>query len=378
MSASPLQARLLDDAILVERLFRHIDRKTTDLGEAIWREPVEHYTSQQRFAAEIQQVLRRVPTPFCPSAALPESGSYLARDAALTPVVAVRGNDGIVRAFRNACRHRGVQLLDGVGCKKALVCRYHAWTYDLEGRLRGIPHEEGFPGLDKAQHGLVPLPTFERNGMVFVTQDGSAAPDAALDAMPDLFGNGWQLLATVEAEFPANWKIVAEGFLEGYHIRSTHTETFYPRQYDNLNIIEAFGANSRITFPYRAIEKLRAVPMAERKASGVLTQVYHLFPNVMLATFPTNTIMTVLEPLAVDRTRLITYTLSAMAQEEEGRAAVAQGRNFVAAGALEDREVACAAQRGLASRANQFFTFGLFEAAIGHFHRQLYAALPAS
>jgi phenylpropionate dioxygenase-like ring-hydroxylating dioxygenase large terminal subunit len=293
----------------------------------------------------------------------------------LTPVVAVRGSDGAVRAFRNACRHRGVQLLEGSGCKKALVCRYHAWTYDLEGRLRGIPHEEGFPGLDKGDYGLVPLPAVERNGMVFVAQDGSAAPEAALDAMPDLFGNGWQLLAAIEAEFPANWKIVAEGFLEGYHIRSTHAETFYPRQYDNLNVIEAFGRNSRITFPYRAIEKLRAVPPAQRKASGVLTQVYHLFPNVMLATFPTNTIMTVLEPLSVERTRLVTYTLSAMAQEDEGRAAVAQGRSFVAAGALEDREVVCAAQRGLASRANEFFTFGLFEGAIRHFHRQLHAAL---
>lgn len=370
-----MPALLADDATIVARIFDHIDHKTTDLSAEIWREPVEHYISPQRFAAEIEQVLRRTPTPFCPSAALPEAGSYLARDAALTPVVAVRGADGVVRAFRNACRHRGVQLLEGAGCKKALVCRYHAWTYDLEGRLRGVPHEQGFPGLDKQDHGLVPLHAVERNGMVFVTQDQPVAPDTALDAMPDLFGNGWQLLATVEAEFSANWKIVAEGFLEGYHIRATHAETFYPRQYDNLNVIEAFGRNSRITFPYRAIEKLRAVPPAQRKTSGVVTHVYHLFPNVVVATFPTNTIMTVLEPLAVDRTRLVNYTLSAMAQEEEGRAAVAQGRNFVAAGALEDRDVVCAAQRCLTSGANKFFTFGLFEGGIRHFHQQLSAAL---
>jgi hypothetical protein len=73
--AGAMPARLADDASLIERVFHHIDHSTTDLADEIWREPVEHYTSQERFAAEIQYVLRRVPTPFCPSAALPEAGS---------------------------------------------------------------------------------------------------------------------------------------------------------------------------------------------------------------------------------------------------------------------------------------------------------------
>ncbi len=148
-----MTAGLADDPTVIARLLDHIDHKTTDLSEGVWREPVEHYTSQERFEAEIKRVLRRTPTPFCPSAALPEVGSYVARDAALTPIVAMRGRDGMVRAFRNACRHRGVQLVDGAGCKKALTCRYHAWTYGLDGQLRGVPHEHGFPGLDKSKHG---------------------------------------------------------------------------------------------------------------------------------------------------------------------------------------------------------------------------------
>ena len=77
--------------------------------------------------------------------------------AAGTPIVAVRGADGKVRAFRNACRHRGMQVASGTGCQRAFVCRYHGWTYNLEGRLRHIPHEEGFPGFDKNDHPLVPL-----------------------------------------------------------------------------------------------------------------------------------------------------------------------------------------------------------------------------
>jgi phenylpropionate dioxygenase-like ring-hydroxylating dioxygenase large terminal subunit len=209
--------------------------------------------------------------------------------------------------------------------------------------------------------------------MVFVTQDGAGIPDAGY--LPDLFGPDWKVFTAVEQEIAANWKIVAEGFLEGYHIRSTHQDTFYPVQYDNLNVVENFGRNSRISFPYRRIEKLRKVPPVERRTASMLTHVYHLFPNVMVATFPTNMIMTVLEPLAVDRTRLVTYTLSCLIGHEEGRAAVVQGRDFVTAGAAEDREMACAAQRGLASKANEVFTSGLFEGAIRHFHQNLAAAM---
>src|SRR5262245_59133608 len=100
---------LADDPTVVQRILDHIDHQTTDLSEASWREPVANYRSEQRLAAEMS-VLRRYPVPFCPSAALPKPGAYLARRAALTPLVAVRGNDGRVRAFRNACRHRGTQL----------------------------------------------------------------------------------------------------------------------------------------------------------------------------------------------------------------------------------------------------------------------------
>src|SRR5262245_34449190 len=100
---------LLDDPALGQGVFRHIDDGTTDLAEGGWREPVANYRSQARFDAELERVLRRTPTPFCPSAALAEPGAYVARIAAGTPVVALRDAAGAVRAFRNACRHRGMQ-----------------------------------------------------------------------------------------------------------------------------------------------------------------------------------------------------------------------------------------------------------------------------
>ena len=367
---------LAEDHAVVQRILDHIDHHTTDLGEGTWREPLEHYVSEGRFAAELDMVLRRYPTPFCPSAALPTAGSYVARDAARTPILAVRGGDGRVRAFRNACRHRGTMLADGAGCEKAFVCRYHGWTYGLDGALRHVPDEYGFPGLDKSARGLVPVDTVEVNGIVFVTQMPSAISDARLEAIPELFTARHRFLGCDEAEVVTNWKIVVEGFLEGYHIRSTHRETFYPIQFDNLNVIETFGRNSRIAFPYQRINKLRALPPEQRSADGMLTYVYHLFPNVMIATFPYSILMVVLEPLAIDRTRIITYALTDRADHEgDGQEPMKRSQDFLLAGTREDRDVGCAVQRGLASGANEFLEFGRFEMLIGHFHRSLHALI---
>ena len=369
-------SRLADDPSVVQRIFDHIDNRSTDRGESSWREPVEHYRSEPRHRRELDQVLRRSPTPFCPSAALSEPGAYVARTAAGVPLIAVRGKDMTVRVFRNACRHRGMQLADGSGCKRAFVCPYHAWTYDLDGRLRGVPHEDGFPGLDKGTHGLVPVDAVEMHGLVFVTQHGPAPAAAALDELTGIVGPGHRLVSTSELEIAANWKIVAEGFMEGYHLNALHTDTFFAIQYDNLNVIERFGENSRITFPYRRIEGLRDVPAAERSARGVLTYVYHLFPNAMLITFATNVTLAVVEPVGVDHSRLVSYVLTQrdLSQPAE-RDTFERDLRFIASGTAQDRDAAIAIQRGLAAEANEFFEFGRFEGAIVHFHRNLRARL---
>jgi len=368
-------ARLADDATVVQRILDHIDAGTTDLGETTWREPVENYLSPERFAAEIE-LMRRRPIAFCPSAALREPGDYLARDAAGLPLLAVRGRDGTARAFRNACRHRGAQLASGSGCRHAFTCRYHGWTYALDGRLRQVPHEHGFPGLDRSARGLSALETAEAGGLVFVARDAPALAEGLRDALPPLIPTGHRVAHASEIELAANWKLLVESFLEGYHIRSTHAGTFYPLQYDNLNVVESFGPNSRIAFPYRAIEKLRGRPATERSAEGRLTYVTHLFPNAMVATFPGRIFLVALEPLAPDRTRQLTWILSDQTDPGAGAApASARGAELVQAGAAEDQEVVCAVQRGLASGANEFLEFGRFEAAIGHFHRTLTAAL---
>lgn len=367
-------AAAMDDRSVAQRVLDHIANGTTDIGREVWREPVENYRSPARLAAELA-LLRRFPTPFCPSAALPETGAYVAREAAGTPIVAVRGDDGKVRAFRNACRHRGMQLAEGTGCAQALVCRYHGWAYGLDGRLRHVPHERGFPGLDKLRHGLVPVTAEEKHGLVFVTQEAPAVADDSLAALPALLTERQQLFDSNENEFNANWKLLLEGFIEGYHIRSTHPTSFLPYGFDNLNVIDVFGRCSRVTYPFQRIKKLAQVPAAERKVEGLLTYAYQLFPNVMLIVLSRHTVVIVLEPLAPDRTRIINYKL-ANDPGEEGLMEAKRDADFVGnTGLEEDRAVVQAIQRGLSSGANEVFTYGHFESAIVHFHRTLDAAL---
>jgi len=365
---------LLDEPSIAQRILDHIDHQTTDVCLESWREPVINYRSEARFQAELAEVFRKTPTPFCPSAALAKVGAFVARDAAMTPILAVRGGDGTVRAFRNACRHRGAQVACGQGREKAFVCPYHGWTYGLDGVLRHVPHDYGFPGLDKQTHGLVPVAAVEHGGMVWVSQDAEMDLPS-VSAVPDLLNPDLQLVSVNVQETRANWKISADGFLEGYHIYPTHRETFYPVQFDNLNVIEYFGRNSRVTFPYRNIQKLRDVDPAQRRVSGTLTHVYHLFPNVLIATFPLRTILVVLEPVSVGLTRTINYTLAAADVLANDKPGVERDTDFVDAGAREDRAVVESIQAGLASGANTVFEFGRFEGANAHLHRNLRAVL---
>jgi phenylpropionate dioxygenase-like ring-hydroxylating dioxygenase large terminal subunit len=362
-----------DDKSVIRRVLEHAKAGTTDMGAEVWREPVANYRSEIRLAEELD-LMRRMPVPFCPSGALPQNGSYVAREAAGTPIVAVRGNDGAVRAFRNACRHRGAQVAKGSGCAKVFVCPYHAWTYTLEGRLRHVPHEEGFPGLDKDAHGLVPVHAEEKHGLVYVQQEKSKSAHEG-DPLPEMLRPGLPLFDAAERELDVNWKVFLEGFIEGYHIRFTHPESFYPYGYDNLNLIDYFGRSSRITYPFRRIQKMAEVPEAERRVDGLLTYVYHVFPNVLVIQLSRHTNVVILEPLAVNRTRQINY-LIANDPGEEALAEAIRDRDFVGnTGAQEDLAVVSSIQRSIGSGANEHYTFGRFEGCIVHFHKQLHEAL---
>lgn len=366
-----VQNQLLSDAEVVQRIFVHIDNTTTDVGEQTWKEPVVNYRSKERLDAELR-ILQSRSIVFCPSSALSKPGDYLARDVAGIPLITLRGLDGKVRAFRNACRHRGVQLANGKGCTRALVCPYHGWAYSLDGSLKSIPHEHGFPDVDKATRGLVAVACFERNGLIFINQNPKANIEQDVLSVPKLIPDGCRLLNSSSQIVEVNWKLHLESSLEGYHIRQTHKNTFFPVQYDNLTLVENFGENSRVAFPYQSIEGLRHNKQTDINVNGRLTYVYHLFPNVVISTFPGCMQVVILEPIDESTTRQHTYLVSDVDENEtELLDAVFEGQNFAAKGAIEDLQIVLSAQRGLTTGANEFLEFGLFESAIVRLHTHL-------
>ena len=364
------------DRQLIEHILDLIDHNATDLGDEDWFEPVENYSSQERFEAEIR-LMRRLPLAFCPVAALSEPGSFVARMSAGVPILVVRGLDGVIRAFRNACRHRGMQLAEGSGCTKIFRCTYHGWAYRLDGRLEYVPDDYGFPGLDKSTHGLVPVHDVAvKGGLVFVTQDMPIG-EGALESLPDLLAEDQAIFDSRETVSEVNWKLQTEGTLEGYHIKHTHPETFYPYGYDNLNVIETQGPNVRVCFPFRRIEKLRDVPSEERALGRTVTLVNHIFPAASVTRLSDHFAISFAEPESPFRTRYHTYKMTTPTPDGAAPStdAVNQAKKDAAfladTGLKEDAKVIQDIQAAIGSGANKHYTFGRFESAIVHLHKNL-------
>jgi Rieske 2Fe-2S family protein len=196
------------------------------LGEAL--EP-RLYLDPELIEVEQERIFERTWQLIGHVSALPRPGSYITGFAGSQPVLVVRDESGVLRAYRNVCRHRASCLLSGSGqCKGAIRCRYHGWTYKFDGTLIGAPEALQFgKRLDKSALGLMPVLVEELCGLVFVNLDADATSLAELTgdlatrlaryriAELELFGpsGGTQ---------PANWKVVAENYLEGYHIPIAH------------------------------------------------------------------------------------------------------------------------------------------------------------
>ncbi|AGB25349.1 ring-hydroxylating dioxygenase, large terminal subunit [Mycobacterium sp. JS623] len=378
--STPTTTSVADDVEIVHRILAHIDAGTTDVGDA-WREPVENYLNPHRFTAELE-TLRSYPSVFLPSAAIPNPGDHAERTTFGIPLFTVRDRDGRARVFRNSCRHRGMALVEGPGCAHALVCRYHGWTYRLDGSLSHVPHDEAFPDLDMSARGLVEVDSREVDGLIVIGPLGSPAPgaEAAMTALTD--GRPWRdkllpasrLFTVRPALRQMNWKVLVEQFLEGYHIRTTHKNTFYPIQYDDLNVVETFGPNTRITFPYQNIERLRDRPEATWNVGHRVTYVYHLFPNVMVATFPNQVLVITIDPIDIDHTNVTIYAMVTPEVTERLSAnpdSATGARDLLNEGGIEDNEMSEGVQKGLYAGANDFVEFGTHESAIGRFHYNL-------
>ncbi|MCG8445588.1 MAG: Rieske 2Fe-2S domain-containing protein [Hyphomicrobiales bacterium] len=188
------------------------------------------YRSQELLVLELERIFMREWICVGRADALKEPGSYITTQIGDQPVAAVRQRDGSVKAFANVCLHRMMVLLQGEGQCKRIVCPYHAWTYDIDGRLIGAPEMTRTEGFDKADYRLPELRTEVWEGWLYVSMNPDIAPVAErLRTLSDVTGRYRQAdyveVVRQDHVWNTNWKLLTENFMEGYHLPVAHRAT---------------------------------------------------------------------------------------------------------------------------------------------------------
>lgn len=187
------------------------------------------YHDPEAFMIEQQRIFRRSWQLVCHLGDIPRVGDWQSLAVGNEALVLVRSEDGGVRALSNVCRHRAARLLDGEqGCAKKLVCPYHAWSYELDGRLSGVPGKRDYPDFDMADYGLHHFPVELWRGFVFVNIEGAGPSVAEMMApyeaeiAPYRFEDMRALGRVVMRPRSVNWKNIADNYSDGLHIPVAH------------------------------------------------------------------------------------------------------------------------------------------------------------
>lgn len=188
------------------------------------------YTDPEYYDVEMARVIRPSWQIVCHVSDLAKPGDYHTLDYLGESVIAIRGQDGEVRGFTNVCRHRAMRLVEGpVGCAKKLVCPYHAWTYETDGRLSGVPMRSDYTGLDTSRHGLAPVDVEIWRGFVFVRLEDQGGPSVAEMMAPydaEIEPYRFEEMRTISPvrlrPRPVNWKNVGDNYSDGLHIPIAH------------------------------------------------------------------------------------------------------------------------------------------------------------
>lgn len=265
----------------------------------------------------------------------PDPGSWIAVDIAGWPLVAVRGQDGLLRAFHNVCRHRAGPLVDGAAgrCEGELVCRYHGWRYALDGRLRAATGFGPADGFDPRQFGLFAVRLELWRGLVFINLDPDAGPldgvVAPLEALLAERGLDVPVPALRRShDLACDWKTYAENYLEGYHIGSVH-----PVLAEELG-----GADYQVR-----IEGDLVVQEARGVNDGPQAGVWGwLWPNLGINVYRDGAMIERIVPVGPGRTRLDYLFLNARGPAGLGEALAASDRLTA-----EDAAICEAVQRNL-------------------------------
>lgn len=328
-----------------------------------------YYFGDAMLAMEQRAVLARSWQLVAHQGLLAEPGDHVVEQIAGVPVLLVRGQDGVLRAFPNVCRHRAgpLALCNGKGAK-ALHCKYHGWTYTLAGQLRSAPEMQDACDFKVEDIRLPPLRVHEWQGLVFVAlSDDVPAFDEVYAGIAERIApidlSAMRYLRRDSYELECNWKVYIDNFLEGYHL---------PHVHPGLSRVLDYRAYDTELFPWHSLQSSPLRNSGDIYGDGEAFY-YFIYPNVMLNIMPgrmqTNRIL----PLGPGRCRVeFDYYY---AQDEQAQARIAADQSFSDEVQSEDITICEAVQKGLASG---FYTAGRLcpkrEGGVWHFQNLLRAA----
>lgn len=216
-----------------------------DQAEGSWTLPSFWYTDLEIFAREKEKIFYKNWWYVGAASQVSKPGEFLTATVIDQDIFVIRGGDQILRAFYNVCRHRAHQLVHGRGCNRMLVCPYHGWTYDIEGRLKGGRNLEGMKNFDRRDFGLVAVRVETLAGLVFVNLDTDAVPlaDISRSMIKDMRAHcpgldDLVLARRHELETAANWKTLVDNDLESYHSAAAHPSLMGLLDYSSFEVWE--------------------------------------------------------------------------------------------------------------------------------------------
>jgi len=374
-----------EDAI-IERVLGFCADGGTDEQADVMRIPVREYTDPAFLEREIATLFRQFPIVVGHVSTLAEPGDFFTHDLTGVPLLVTRARDGVVRAFMNVCRHRGARV-ESRTCGKAssFSCPYHAWTYGLDGALRGIRKAEGFGEIDKSEYGLVEVPAFERFGLLWVRPsvgqgDGELDIDAWLKPMAEQLGSidlgGHTVFKSWALPRKMNWHIALEGFQEQYHFCTAHKHTACSAYLDNQGVYLDCYPHVRHAVPLAHFEKLADLLPEERSyRPNFMTQNY-LFPCNFLQVMTDHVYVHTIVPTGIDSCIFACAMLiPEPATTEKAERYWNANYDVVRRVFDEDFEIGEGIQAGLAAGANVDFTIGRYEGGLQLARRALNDAL---
>ena len=267
--------------------------------------PAWTYSSKEMFALEREKLFLTHWQIIGHACDVPNPGDWLTFDLLGERAVVMRGQDGILRAFHNLCRHRGARVVDGTSghCKGAIVCPFHGWVYNLDGTLRGASQPKSFGTLNRGDFGLKPIEMEVFHGFIFIRfSPGPQASLATIMAPFDADFAGYRMsdLMSVDApvwtnDLPVNWKSVRDVDNEGYHVALAHPglQDLYGRTYRDHQLANGlsmsigwFGDVPGKGWSVRNYAKISPPrPELPQHLQGAWTY-YGLFPNQVFSITP--------------------------------------------------------------------------------------------